>query len=150
MIKQFCLHQKWTIIESAVMRGKTMVSRLWPKKKSEWANDHSFRVFCKMLLLMPLFPHDILGYYTERVFSKNHQWRLHWEAQSCESFDHLINSVPGYVLDVLHNCGYLQLDASFRAIRPYVYSTPLGIRANESFSSQLYWACRIFRAISIV
>jgi hypothetical protein len=97
------------------------------------------------------------------VFSKSHQWRLHFETQSCESFDHLINSLPRYVrlhrantatdllfahqgrsvvgcvwiprwaLEVVHNCSYLQLDASFRVIIPYVYSMPLGIRANESF-----------------
>jgi hypothetical protein len=116
-----------------------------------------------MLLRLPLFPHDLRGYYTERLFSKSHQWGLRLETQSFASFDHLIDSLPGYVrlygtnvaadlpfayqggsvvwcvwippwaLDVLHSCSYLQLDASFREIRPYVYSIPLGIRANESF-----------------
>jgi hypothetical protein len=34
---------------------------------------------------------------------------------------------------MFHNCSYLELDTRFRAIRPYVYSVPLGLVANESF-----------------
>jgi hypothetical protein len=30
-------------------------------------------------------------------------------------------------------CTYIQLDTSFRAVKKYVYSIPLGIHANESF-----------------
>jgi hypothetical protein len=35
MIEQFCPHQKWTIIETASWRGRTMVSRRWPKERNE-------------------------------------------------------------------------------------------------------------------
>jgi hypothetical protein len=73
MIKQICPNQKWTMIESANGRGRTMVSRPLPKEKNEWANEHPRRVICKRPLRLPLFPYDLRGYYTEHVFSKRHQ-----------------------------------------------------------------------------
>jgi hypothetical protein len=58
--------------------------------------------------------------------------------------------IPPWALDVLHNCSYLQLDASFRAILPYVYLIPLGIKANESFPlAVVFWLVESFELYQV-
>jgi hypothetical protein len=42
--------------------------------------------------------------------------------------------VPPWAIEVFfYHCSYIELDMSFRALEPYVYSIPLAINANESF-----------------
>jgi hypothetical protein len=41
--------------------------------------------------------------------------------------------IPPWALAAFDRCNYIELDTSFRAIKPYVYSIPLAIHANEAF-----------------
>jgi hypothetical protein len=41
--------------------------------------------------------------------------------------------IPPWTITTFQKCNYIELDTSFHALRPYVYSVPLAIHANESF-----------------
>jgi hypothetical protein len=93
----------------------------------------------------------------DQIRSIPQQWCLGLEKQSCASLEDLVQSLPGNVsvytatipanlpftfhdspvaclkwippwaADVFHMCDYLQLDTSFRAVEPDVYTIPLAM-----------------------
>jgi hypothetical protein len=112
------------------------------------------------LMKSEAFPSRLKDYYAEIVYSKSQQGCPGLEKQNCASLEDLVQSlpenasvytatvpanlpftfhdspvaclewIPPWASDEFHMCDYIQLDTSFRAVKPYVYIVPLVIKAN--------------------
>jgi hypothetical protein len=125
--------------------------------------DHPFRIVGKYLFHSPELSLPIKNYLQPLVYCRAQLYKIQVKIEKTTSFEEIVsnlsgkinifvtqnpmnlrlqfnsNSVVGFVwippwtLDVLKKYHYIELDASFRALRPYVYSIPLAIHANEAF-----------------
>jgi hypothetical protein len=160
---EFCPHQPWPEKVYAGRSGFRYISLPHAAEKDEWEFEHPFRRICKHLARFSSFPQDILKHYTPYWFGKTKQHSLELEKHNCTSFESLISALPGrfyvsvtddseklplkfqsksvvsftwvppWAVDTFKKCRFIELDTSFRALKPYVYSIPMGIHANESF-----------------
>jgi hypothetical protein len=158
-VRSYCPHQPWAVKEAG-RRMMKFISNPSPSERPEWPLTHPFRVICKRLMRSPIFPASLRQHYRS-IYCKAARWKH--ENEAFLSFEHFVHSIPGWVdvyvsdiqsaepfiydgcnvvsfvwippwsRDILARSRYIQLDASFKAVKPYVYCVPLGIHANESF-----------------
>jgi hypothetical protein len=132
-------------------------------KREEWETCHPFRVIGKFLFNAPDFPISGKTYYLEQFYSRAQQYNLAIKAEQSAYLEEIVRNLPGNIslfitrypnnlqlqydcngvaalvwippwsVDVFWRCNYIELDTSFRALKPYVYCIPLAIHANEAF-----------------
>jgi hypothetical protein len=124
--------------------------------------DHPLRVFAKCMLDSPAFPFQMRSYYERIVYSESTKRRRNLKEMNASDLDDFLSNanmrflllkcdptlqhvrlgdigvgalagVFPWARSVLEQCQYVELDATFKALNPYVLCVPMAIIANESF-----------------
>jgi hypothetical protein len=162
-IFQYCPLQSWTAVDQGGRRAFKYFSEPVPSSQTVWTKFSPFRRITKHLIKYSLFPADLAQHYRRQLYSRTRQYQLDIEETNSGCLEEIISELPGRVFLAVTNeksdlplklqnntvitfswlppwainefrkSTYIELDTSFRAIKPYVYCIPMGIHANESF-----------------
>jgi hypothetical protein len=133
MIDEYCPRQRWNLQASThLFNPLAACETLWP-------DDHPFKRIGKHLAKFPRFPVQQVDYFRKHLYSRSQQYRLKVQSEHCGSLQDVISKVSGSIylsgsneseklpplwiapwgLDAFRASQFVELDASFHALRPY-------------------------------
>jgi hypothetical protein len=162
-MSEFCPLQLWQRQIKVGSGIATYISVPVVIRYTDWLRSHPFCVIGKYLARFDNFPDYFRDSFVPKWFGRTRQRELKMKRDGDGSLHELVSSLAGWIsithkkdfkelpltrdtenvvtfvwiapwaLDEFQKCNFVELDTSFRALRPYVYCVPMAIRSNESF-----------------